>query len=47
MRKCEWIRFSSIWHQKGVLMVESEANELSEDIMLEAVEFGKKSYMEV
>ena len=33
--------------KKGVLMVESEANELSEDIMLEAVEFGKKSYMEV
>ena len=33
--------------KKGVLMVESEANELSEDIMLEAVEFGKKSYMEI
>ena len=33
--------------KKGVLMVESEANELSENIMLEAVEFGKKSYMEV
>ncbi|MDA9708339.1 polyribonucleotide nucleotidyltransferase [Alphaproteobacteria bacterium] len=33
--------------KKGVLMVESEASELSEDIMLEAVEFGKKSYMEV
>ncbi len=33
--------------KKGVLMVESEANELSEDTMLEAVEFGKKSYMEV
>ena len=33
--------------KKGVLMVESEANELTEDIMLEAVEFGKKSYMEV
>ena len=33
--------------KKGVLMVESEANELSEDVMLEAVEFGKKSYMEV
>ena len=33
--------------KKGVLMVESEANELNEDIMLEAVEFGKKSYMEV
>ena len=33
--------------KKGVLMVESEANELSEDIMLEAVEFGKKSYIEV
>ena len=33
--------------KKGVLMVESEAKELSEDIMLEAVEFGKKSYMEV
>ena len=33
--------------KKGVLMVESEANELSEDIMLEAVEFGKKSYTEV
>ena len=33
--------------KKGVLMVESEANELSEDVMLEAVEFGKKSYSEV
>ncbi len=33
--------------KKGVLMVESEANELSEDVMLEAVEFGKKSYMKV
>ena len=33
--------------KKGVLMVESEAKELTEDIMLEAVEFGKKSYMDV
>ena len=33
--------------KKGVLMVESEANELSEETMLEAVEFGKKSYLEV
>ena len=33
--------------KKGVLMVESEASELNENIMLEAVEFGKKSYMEV
>ncbi len=33
--------------KKGVLMVESEANELSEDTMLEAVEFGKKSYIKV
>ena len=33
--------------KKGVLMVESEANELSEDIMLEAVEFGKESYKKV
>ncbi|PPR47540.1 MAG: Polyribonucleotide nucleotidyltransferase [Alphaproteobacteria bacterium MarineAlpha5_Bin9] len=30
--------------KKGVLMVESEANQLSEDQMLEAVVFGKKSY---
>ena len=33
--------------KKGVLMVESEAVELSEDIMLEAVEFGKESYLDV
>jgi polyribonucleotide nucleotidyltransferase len=33
--------------KKGVLMVESEASELSEDIMLEAVEFGKESYQKV
>ena len=31
----------------GVLMVESEAKELSEDIMLDAVVFGQKSYKEV
>ncbi len=31
----------------GVLMVESEANELSEDVMLDAVVFGQKSYSEV
>ena len=33
--------------KKGVLMVESEASELSEDTMLEAVEFGKESYKKV
>ncbi len=33
--------------KKGVLMVESEASELSEDTMLEAVEFGKESYQKV
>ena len=33
--------------KKGVLMVESEANELSESKMLEAVEFGKQEYMKV
>jgi polyribonucleotide nucleotidyltransferase len=31
----------------GVLMVESEANELSEDIMLDAVVFGQESYKDV
>ena len=31
----------------GVLMVESEANELSEDIMLDAVVFGQKAYKDV
>ena len=31
----------------GVLMVESEANELSEDIMLDAVIFGQKAYKDV
>ena len=30
-----------------VLMVESEASELSEDVMLEAVDFGKQSYSAV
>ena len=33
--------------KKGVLMVESEASELSEDVMLEAVDFGKQSYSAV
>ena len=33
--------------KKGVLMVESEASELSEDTMLEAVEFGKEAYKKV
>ena len=32
---------------KGVLMVESEAQQLSEDEMLEAVEIGQKTYNEV
>ena len=32
---------------EGVLMVESEAKELSEDIMLAAVTFGHKAYQEV
>lgn len=32
---------------KGVLMVESEADELSEDMMLEAVTFGHKSFQPV
>ena len=32
---------------KGVLMVESEAQQLSEDEMLEAVEMGQKTYNEV
>ncbi|MCX8506691.1 MAG: polyribonucleotide nucleotidyltransferase, partial [Alphaproteobacteria bacterium] len=32
---------------QGVLMVESEAQELSEDIMLGAVSFGQKAYQEV
>ncbi|MDI9348500.1 MAG: polyribonucleotide nucleotidyltransferase [Candidatus Symbiobacter sp.] len=32
---------------QGVLMVESEAQELSEDIMLGAVTFGQKAYQEV
>ena len=31
----------------GVLMVESEANELSEDIMLDAVVFGQEAYKDV
>ena len=33
--------------QEGVLMVESEASELSEDIMLGAVMFGHRAYQEV
>ncbi|MBL8839640.1 MAG: polyribonucleotide nucleotidyltransferase, partial [Alphaproteobacteria bacterium] len=33
--------------QEGVLMVESEAHELSEDVMLGAVMFGHKAYQEV
>ena len=33
--------------QEGVLMVESEAQELSEDIMLGAVTFGHKAYQQV
>ncbi len=33
--------------QEGVLMVESEAHELTEDIMLGAVMFGHKAYQEV
>jgi polyribonucleotide nucleotidyltransferase len=33
--------------QEGVLMVESEARELSEEIMLGAVEFGHKAYQEI
>ena len=33
--------------QEGVLMVESEAHELSEDIMLGAVTFGHKAFQEV
>jgi polyribonucleotide nucleotidyltransferase len=33
--------------QEGVLMVESEARELSEDVMLGAVEFGHKSFQPV
>jgi polyribonucleotide nucleotidyltransferase len=33
--------------QEGVLMVESEAKELSEDVMLGAVEFGHKSFQSV
>lgn len=33
--------------RQGVLMVESEAKELSEDIMLGAVEFGHKAFMPV
>ena len=31
----------------GVLMVESEANELSEDTMLDAVVFGQEAYKDV
>ena len=33
--------------REGVLMVESEANELSEEIMLEAVNFGHKAFQPV
>ena len=33
--------------KEGVLMVESEADELSEEIMLGAVEFGKKAYLPI
>jgi len=33
--------------QEGVLMVESEAKELSEDVMLGAVTFGHKAYQDV
>lgn len=33
--------------QEGVLMVESEANELPEDVMLEAVMFGWKGFQPV
>ena len=33
--------------QQGVLMVESEAHELSEDVMLEAVQFGWKGFQPV
>ena len=33
--------------REGVLMVESEASELSEEIMLSAVDFGSDAYQEV
>ena len=33
--------------KEGVLMVESEASELSEDVMLSAVDFGSEAYQEV
>ena len=44
------LRNSTWWSagtQEGVLMVESEASELSEDIMLGAVMFGHRAYQEV